>query len=163
MRLRLENAKLQGLQSFSPSLELDAAVLVSSAPNMHFLALAFAILLSHAPRANAGSLGAQGGDAPEEPGLSLMGRTKLRVPIATTTDVDVFASSSYSASASPGAPLLVFLHGFCLPDAEQQSYSVNALRYNAGGGQIPRQQTLSQFNGEVHTLVTLHVTLHDTL
>jgi hypothetical protein len=40
---------------------------------------------------------------------------------------------------------------------------VNALRYNAGGGQIPRQQTLSQFNGEVHTLVTLRATLHDTL
>ena len=137
-------------------------MLVSSVPNMRFLALAFAILLSHAPRAYAGSLGAQGGDAPEE-FLSLMGRTKLRVPIAATTDVDVFASGSYSASASPGAPLLVFLHGFCLSDAEQQSYSVNALRYNAGGGQIPRQQTLSQFNGEVHTLVTLHVTLHDTL
>lgn len=43
-----------------------------------------------------------------------------------------------------GSPLLVFLHGFCLPDSAQQEYSFTALRANAGGGSLPRQQTLSQ-------------------
>jgi hypothetical protein len=40
----------------------------------------------------------------------------------------------------------VYLHGFCLPDVEQQMYSVTARRADAGGGRIPREQTLSQFN-----------------
>jgi len=115
---------------------------------MHFLALALAILLTHAPRAYAGGLGlgAQSGGEAELDGLKVMGGVRLRVPIPTKADVDVFASSSYSQTASPGAPLLVYLHGFCLPDVEQQMYSVTATRADAGGGRIPREQTLSQFN-----------------
>ena len=115
---------------------------------MHFLALALAILLTHAPRAYAGGLGlgAQSGGEAKLDGLKVMGGVRLRVPIPTKADVDVFASSSYSQTASPGAPLLVYLHGFCLPDVEQQMYSVTATRADAGGGRIPREQTLSQFN-----------------
>ena len=105
---------------------------------MHFLALAFAFLLTHAPRAYAGGLGlgAQSGGEAELDGLKVMGGVRLRVPIPTKADVDVFASSSYSQTASPGAPLLVYLHGFCLPDVEQQMYSVTARRADAGGGRI---------------------------
>jgi hypothetical protein len=115
---------------------------------MHFIALALAFLLTHAPRAYAGGLGlgAQSGGEAELDGLKVMGGVRLRVPIPTKADVDVFASSAYSQTASPGAPLLVYLHGFCLPDVEQQMYSVTARRADAGGGRIPREQTLSQFN-----------------
>ena len=129
-------------------LETFAAVLVSNEPNMHFIALAFAFLLTHAPRAYAGGLGlgAQSGGEAELDGLKVMGGVRLRVPIPTKADVDVFASSAYSQTSSPGAPLLVYLHGFCLPDVEQQMYSVTARRADAGGGRIPREQTLSQFN-----------------
>ena len=60
--------------------------------------------------------------------------------------VEVFPPANYDSTAVGDArpPLLVFLHGFCLPDANQQAYNFTAVRANAGGGRLPRRQTLSQ-------------------
>lgn len=89
--------------------------------------------------------GSADGAAPKAP---LVGR-QLGVAVPVVADVEIFQPSGYSsnrtASRRPeGWPLLVFLHGFCLPDAAQQAYEFTALRANAGGGVLPRRQTLSQ-------------------
>jgi poly(3-hydroxybutyrate) depolymerase len=41
-------------------------------------------------------------------------------------------------------PVVVFLHGFCLPDENQQKYNFTATRAGAGVGGTPRRQTLTQ-------------------
>jgi hypothetical protein len=46
--------------------------------------------------------------------------------------------------------------GFCLPDAAQQEYSYTAMRANAGGGLVPRQQTLSQVGLRRGLILILH-------
>jgi poly(3-hydroxybutyrate) depolymerase len=40
--------------------------------------------------------------------------------------------------------MVVFLHGFCLPDDAQQQYNFTAVRAGAGVGGTPRRQTLTQ-------------------
>ena len=40
--------------------------------------------------------------------------------------------------------MVVFLHGFCLPDENQQRYNFTAVRAGAGVGGTPRRQTLTQ-------------------
>jgi len=92
---------------------------------------------SVAPRVSAGGVDAQGAATPPPP----LEGVRLNVPIPVVPDVEVFTPSSYSPTGAK-KPLLVFLHGFCLPDAEQQEYSFTGSR--ASATTPPRQQSLSQ-------------------
>jgi len=65
----------------------------------------------------------------------------VSLTLEAAADVEVFKPSGYNGSEP--TPLLVFLHGFCLPDSGQQEYSFTALRANPNG-LLPRQQTLTQ-------------------
>lgn len=97
--------------------------------------------------------------------------TRLGVPIPVTPDVPVFAPAEEDITAAPAGasatnasatnersppssppappgprlrPLLVYLHGFCLPEANQETYAFTAVRANANGGAKPLRQTLTQ-------------------
>ena len=94
-----------------------------------------------------------GGSSSELEAAAPQSSEQLGVKIGVVPDVEVFKPKSYHTAntttssgerSSRGFPLLVFLHGFCLPDAAQQEYSFTALRANAGGGNLPKQQTLGQ-------------------
>ena len=65
-------------------------------------------------------------------------------------DVTVYPPSRYLREGSDPSlprtkyPVVVFLHGFCLPDENQQRYNFTAVRAGAGLGGTPRRQTLTQ-------------------
>lgn len=149
-------------------------------------ALFFTVLVLSPSPCSAGS--AFEGANVEQPRYEVRGE-QLGVPLPVVADVEVFKPRSYveprdvprdakknrtaegDVDGGSGFPLLVFLHGFCLPDAAQQEYSFTALRANAGGGSLPRQQTLSQVGlrrgGEFTRIpsatTTHHFFLHEPL
>ena len=59
-------------------------------------------------------------------------------------DVQVYPPSSYDSNSNTKYPLVVFLHGFCLPDDAQQQYNFTAMRAGAGLDGAAARQTLTQ-------------------
>lgn len=77
--------------------------------------------------------------------------TNVALTNAAGFDVTVYPPSQYLREKSENAsrprskyPVVVFLHGFCLPDENQQRYNFTAVRAGAGVGGTPRRQTLTQ-------------------
>ena len=77
--------------------------------------------------------------------------TNVVLTNAAGFDVTVYPPSQYLREKSENAsrprskyPVVVFLHGFCLPDENQQRYDFTAVRAGAGVGGTPRRQTLTQ-------------------
>ena len=77
--------------------------------------------------------------------------TNVALTNAAGFDVTVYPPSRYLREKSENAsrprskyPVVVFLHGFCLPDENQQRYNFTAVRAGAGVGGTPRRQTLTQ-------------------
>ena len=119
-------------------LHLDAVVPKPRRAPLRLSLLALALVLSSP------SCAADSAALSAPPLLKIRGE-QLGVPIPVELDVEVFKPLSYTANRTfGGSPLLVFLHGFCLPDRDQQKYEFTAVRANAGGGTVPREQTLSQ-------------------
>lgn len=70
--------------------------------------------------------------------------TKLLSPTPRFDGADVTVYPPSSLQPRTKYPVVVFLHGFCLPDENQQRYNFTAVRAGAGVGGTPRRQTLTQ-------------------